>query len=95
MSVGSIRLTTDGVVGVSGKPVMVYSVVALSAGSNGEIVLRNGSSASGTVYVQQDGTASKTVTLNFIGGLYFPGGCFFDIDTNITAIVVSYEQVQS
>jgi hypothetical protein len=96
MSVGSIRLTADGVVGVSGKPVRVYNVVFLSGGSAGELVLRNGTSAAGTVYVQQDGAAAaKTTTLNFRDGLVFPGGCFFDKDTNVSSVVVSYEQVGS
>ena len=95
MSVGSTRLTADGVVGQSGKPIRVYSAVMLSAaGGAGELVLRNGTSASGTAYVTEAGTAaSKTKTYNFEGGLLFPDGCFFDIDTNTAAVVVNYEQV--
>lgn len=90
-SSGSVRLTADGAVGRSGVPCRVFLAVALSgAGGAGEIVLRNGTTAAGTVYVQQDGTAaSKTTILNFgAEGLVFPAGCFFDIDANIAAIVV-------
>lgn len=96
MSIGSVRLTADGAVGTSGSPTRVYSVVMLSgAGGAGTLVLRNGTSASGTVYVQEDGTAaSKTKTYNFCGGLLFPSGCFFDIDTNTDAIVIDYEAVE-
>lgn len=96
MSIGSIRLTADGVVGTSGKPVMVHSVVMLSAaGGAGTLVLRNGAADTATAYVQEDGTAaSKTKTYNFIGGLHFPAGCFFDIDANVTAVVVNYEQLR-
>lgn len=95
--VGSIRLTADGVVGVSGKPIVVYNVVMLSgAGGAGELVLRDGTSASDTAYVTEAGTAaSKSKTYNFDGGLYFPDGCFFDIDTNTAAVVVNFEQIRS
>lgn len=95
MATGSQRLTADGVVGVSGKPIRVISAVMLSgAGGAGELVLRNGTSASDTAYVTEAGTAaSKTKTYHF-GALTFPAGCFFDIDTNTAAVVVEYEQIQ-
>lgn len=95
MAVGSVRLTADGVVGTSGRPVLVYNVVMLSgAGGAGELVLRNGTSASDTAYVTEAGTAaSKTKTYNFDGGLFFPSGCFFDIDTNTAAVVVNFTQL--
>lgn len=94
-NIGSQRLTADGVVGISGKPLRVHNVVMLSAaGGAGELVLRNGTSASDTAYVIEAGTAaSKTKTYNFEGGLHFPAGCFFDIDTNTTAVVVNYEML--
>lgn len=92
---GSKRLTTDGVVGPSGSPIRVHSAVILSgSGGAGVLVLRNGTTASGTVYVQEYGNAaSKTKTYNFIGGLVFPDGCFFDIDTNVDAVVVNFEAI--
>jgi len=89
---GSTRLTADGAVGISGQPIWVYNVTWRSGGSAGEVLLRNGSDATGDAYVEQDGTANKTVTLNFENGLYFPGGCFFDKDTNVDAVVVGYSQ---
>lgn len=97
MTSGPAVLTADGVIGVSGKPVRIYSVVMLSgSGGAGELVLRNGTSASGTIYVKEDGSAaSHTDTYNFAGGLTFQGGCFFDKDTNTDQIVVSFEQVQA
>lgn len=85
---GSVRLTGDGSVGPSGEPFRVFSATFLSGGSAGTLVLRNGTSASGTVYVQQAGTASETVTINFENGLRFNSGCFFDIDANVTAVVI-------
>lgn len=96
MSVGSQRLTADGVVGVSGKPIRIYSAVMLSgSGGAGELVLRSGTADTGTLYFQEDGTAaSHTKIYNFGEGFYFPAGCFFDKDTNTDAVVVNFEQVQ-
>lgn len=92
--VGSQRLTADGVVGVSGKPLVIYSCVMLSgSGGAGELVLRNGAADTATAYVTEAGTAaSKTKTYLFGEGLYFPAGCFFDKDSNTDAVVVNYEQ---
>lgn len=96
MTSGSIYLDADGAVGVSGKPVRVYSVELLSGETAGKLVLRNGDSASGTIYVNQTcATVSETNTFNWCGGLTFPDGCFFDIDTNTTSIVANYEQLGS
>ncbi len=95
MSVGSQRLTADGVVGVSGKPVLIYSVEMLNDASVGELVLRSGTADSGTVYVKKNGvTVSDTDTYSWPGGLYFPSGAFFDKDTNTVAVVINFEQVQ-
>jgi len=93
----SIRLTADGVIGTSGKPIRVLSVEALAgSGGVGELVLRDGTSDSGTIYVQQNGTLlSHSDTFNWTGGLYFPNGCFWDKDDDTDAIVINYEQVTS
>jgi len=88
---GSVRLTEDGAVGPSGKPIRVFSATQLSGGTAGILVLRNGTTDSGTVYVQKTaGTVSNTDTVNFEGGLLFPSGCFFDKDANTTAVVVEF-----
>lgn len=89
---GSQRLTADGVVGPSGKPIRVFNVTWLSgAGGPGELVLENGTAASSTNWIVQDGSAaSKSDTLNFEGGLLFADGCYFDKDANVAAIVVEY-----
>ena len=96
MTSGSKYLSADGVVGVSGKPVRVYSVELLSGATAGILVLRNGSTAAGTIYVNQTcATVSETNTFNWCGGITFPDGCFFDKDTNTTSVVVNYEQLAS
>lgn len=91
-SVGTVRLTADGAVGVSGKPVRVWNVEMLNGAAVGELVLRNGTTASATVYVKKNGvTLADTDTFNWARGILFPNGCFFDIDANTTAVVVSFE----
>lgn len=95
MSVGSVEVSADAIVGISGQPLRVWNITWLSGGGGaGVMVLRNGTTASGAVYVQQPGSAaSVTTTLNFEGGLLFPGGCFFDKDTNVASAVVGFEQL--
>lgn len=84
---GSVAATADSVIGASGKPVRIYNATWLSTGSAGTLVLRNGSDATGTVWVQQEGTASQTKTVNWEGGLLFTSGCFFDKDASVTLAV--------
>lgn len=86
---GSYYLSADSVVGTSGKPIRIFSVEVLSGASAGELVLRNGTSASGTIYVKRDGIANKTVNFEWVHGFYFPDGCFFDKDTNVTSVVIN------
>ena len=85
---GTVLLTADGVVGVSGKPVRVYSVHLISGSTASTCTLENGTTASGTIYAQIDGIASQGVTINFAGGLCFPDGCFLDADANISSCVI-------
>lgn len=96
MASGSKYLTADGVVGTSAKPVRIYTLTAVSGATAGKIVLRNGSGAAGTIYVNAlCATVSQSHTINFEHGMVFPDGCFFDKDANVDSIVVSYEQIVS
>lgn len=92
---GPQRVTADLAVGTSGKPVRVFSVNLVSGGSASTLILRNGTSASGTTWDQIDGTASMSVTKNYAGGLLFPSGCFADVDANISYATVSFTQESS
>lgn len=87
---GSVRLSADGAVGPSGEPIRVWSATWLSDSTARDLVLRNGTAATDTQYVQEPGVVSKTKTLNFAGGLRFPAGCFFDIGS-ATASVFEFE----
>lgn len=88
--------TSDVVIGTSGKPTRVFAINFLSGGTAGVIILKNGTSASGTAFVQENGVISsgKTVTYGTTGVL-FPAGCFLDLDTNVSSGVVSFSQEAS
>lgn len=85
-------VTADAAVGSAGKPVRVFSINIISGGGGAAVVsLRNGSSASDTIYVTETGTVSTGKTINFgTQGFAFPSGCFVDVDTNTTSVLVSY-----
>ena len=89
---GTTRLTSDNPVGASGEPIRLFNVTWLSGGGGaGVLVLRNGISAAGTIYVQQVASAaSVTNTISFEEGLLFPGGCWFDKDANVAAVVAEF-----
>lgn len=93
-STGTIRLTADSVIGVSGKPVRIYFANWISGLTAGDLVLRNGTGAGDDIYIQQTGTISNGHTQEIHNGLLFPSGCFYDHDTNTTQAVLSYEVVR-
>lgn len=89
---GSTRLTADGQVGSGTRACRVYSIHLVSGGTGSATVLKNGTSTSGTAYVQVDGVASTGVTLNFAGGVLFPAGCYMDTDANISYAVITFNE---
>jgi len=90
---GSTYLTADGAVGKSGSPTRVFTAIATAAaGGAGELVLRNGTSASGTVYFVKDGSDASHSDIFDFGpeGVVFPDGCFFDKDANTASVVIQF-----
>ncbi len=82
---------TDAAVGVSGVPCRVFTIHILSDGTAGVAILRNGTTASGTAYVTETGTISLGKTVNFgTQGIFFPGGCFLDVDSHVVGGCVTY-----
>lgn len=82
---------TDAAIGPSGKPIRVFSVNFLSGGTAGVLTLRNGTSASDTVFVTENGVISSGKTVEYgQTGIFFPAGCFMDIDVNVTGGVVAF-----
>lgn len=93
---GTAVLTSSGtVVGESGAPIRVYSAEVKSGATGSVLTLKNGTSASGTVYWQGQGTASQTTSPATFpaGGLYFPGGLFVSWDANGSGANIGFEQV--
>lgn len=89
----AIASGTDAVVGTSGKPTRVFAVNFLSDGTAGVLILRNGTSSSGTVFVTENGVISSGKTVAYgTAGILFPGGCFLDVDSHVTGGVVSFAQ---
>ena len=82
---GTVRVTADGVVGTSGKPIRLWTVSLISgAGGASTLILRNGTVVGDTAYEQIDGSAaSKATTKTYEGGLLFPAGLYADVDANV------------
>lgn len=89
---GVQRVTADAVIGQSGKPKRIFFIHLVSLAGASTCIIRNGTSAASTAFVQIDGIASQGVTLNFAGGFRFPDGAFFDADGNISYAVISYTE---
>lgn len=91
VGVQSITNQTDIAIGRSGQPIRVYYAEAISGGTAAAVILRNGTTASDTVFSQIDGTISKSVSRYYgTDGLLFPAGCFADVDANTTSLTVTY-----
>lgn len=89
-SPGTTLVTADGTIGVSGKPVRVYHIHILSGGTAGVVALRNGTAVTDTIWVQETGTASTGATFDYGEGVLLPGGCFVDVDANVTSVAVTF-----
>lgn len=87
----AIVAATDAAIGPSGKPIRVFSLNFLSGGTAGVLILRNGTSASDTVFVTENGVISSGKTVEYgQTGILFPAGCFMDVDANVAGGVVSF-----
>lgn len=92
----AIASATDAIVGTSGKPIRVFAVNFVSGGTAGVLILRNGTTASGTAFVREDGVVSSGKTVAYgTTGILFPAGCFCDVDANVSAAVISFSQEAS
>jgi len=92
-SSGSINLTADSAVGTSGKPIRLFAVNMLSGGTAGQLVLRNGTSDSASIWIREVGTANTGKTVEYgKHGILFPEGCFYDDDPNFTGVTFQYSE---
>lgn len=83
--------TADAAVSTAGQAVRVFTIHIISGGTAAVVSLRNGSTVAGTVWVTETGTISTGKTINYgTQGILFPSGCFVDVDTNTTSVLVTY-----
>lgn len=87
----------DAAVGVSGKPVRIFSFnIRSTSGGGASVTLYNGTSTAGTKYDEQIGVADASFIVNYGSeGKFFPGGCFVDVDANTQYVDFNFIQVQS
>lgn len=87
---GSANFTASAVVGVSGKPVTVYSYSFLSGATAGVVIFKD-TNTGGAERHETTGTINKGVTVVFgENGKYFPSGCFLTVDVNTTYVDVDF-----
>ena len=94
---GSSRITAAGVLGVSGKPVRVFGFTMRSgAGGPGTVTLYDGTSTGGTEkYVMQGNSDASADKIFATEGKFFPGGCYVDLDANVSYVDFDYLQEQT
>ena len=84
---GAEQHTADSVVGPSGESIRLWAVTTLSGGTAGQLVLRNGTSDSSTIWVREVGTVNTGKTVPYgQQGILFPDGLFYDDDSNFTSV---------
>ncbi len=85
---------TNIAIGASGKPIRVYDAVVVSGGTASTVKLYNGTSATGSQYLQLDGIISKSssIPLSSEQGVRFENGCFAAVDSNTVNLMVSFVQ---
>jgi hypothetical protein len=89
---GTQVITADGVVGASGVAVRIFAIHVLSGGGGAAVpALRSGTAVGGTIWIQETGTVSTGKTFSYgTQGVWFPNGCFCDVDANTTSVTVTY-----
>ena len=94
---GSVRITAAGVVGVSGQPVRIFGFTTRSgAGGVGTVTLYNGTDTTGTEKYRFQGNTDASADKVFpTEGKFFPGGCYADLDADITYVDFDYVQEQT
>lgn len=89
---GTQLVTADGVVASAGTAVRVFTIHILSGGGGAAVVsLRTGSVVGGAIWVTETGTVSTGKTIQYgTQGIWFPNGCYVDVDANTTSVAVTY-----
>lgn len=95
---GSTYLTTSGAVGIakgsSAEPKIIYSIHVISGATPSLVTLKDNGS-SGTIYIQELGTANQGQTFNYPEGKFFPNDCYYTADGNQTSVLISYDELKA
>ena len=92
---GSQQATTDSAIGVSGAVIRLFAAnIAITGTVAGNLILRDGTSASDTIFVTEDskrGTEAANLTF-FYGneGILFSSGLFYDHDNAFTSVTFQF-----
>ena len=92
LMIGTQRSTADAQVGAGSRPCRVYWIHLVSGGTASTTSLENATGTGGDDYIQVDGKANESVTLNFAGGVLFPEGCYMNTDANISYCVIGFSE---
>ncbi len=92
LTIGSQKISADGVIGGSGKAIRVFGFIVNADSSGAVVAVYNGTSTAGILMDSLVGAASVSTRINYPGGLLLPAGCYLDIDSHTTFVVVIYSQ---
>jgi len=88
---GTQILGASGVIGVSAKPVRIFTVHIVCG--TAAIAHVTAATQAGTAVLKETGTANTGKTINYGDqGIYFPTGAYCSFETNVTRVVVTYSQ---
>lgn len=89
---GTQVITADGVVNTASVAVRIFAIHIISTGGGAAVVsLRTGAVVGGAIWVTETGTVSTGKTFTYgTQGIWFPSGCFVDVDANTTSVTVTY-----
>lgn len=91
-SCGATRLTTSGVVGSSGKPILICGY-GVECGTAASPFLISGTAVGSAQGIRLGPNTANQGTVNMFGlPTMFPNGCYASFVTNVTAITVFWIQ---
>lgn len=87
------KRTTDGVIGTSGRPTLVFGITLTAGSATGTVAAYSGTSTGGTL-VESLSTAANTSVATFYGndGDYYDGGVYLDLGGTGVEVSVIYNQ---
>lgn len=91
---GTKIVTEDGEATAANTPTRIKTMHILSGGGGAAIVSLKNNGSSGTIYVTETGTTSTGKTFYYgEDGILFPNGCYVDVDTNTTSVILVLKKV--